>query len=522
MSTSSAWVRTRSFVVPAAASLILFSTAVASSPDHEHRSVGLVAQQEQDEPVRDEFFWLAEINKATTVVNSEEGLLDPAMVPGIAAALQKVIDDGAAPGAERPSSVVAFEPLLIEAGSTDVTLLHAGRSSQDMHATYRAAILREKLLELAEQLNTTSRTLVELAANHTATIVPNYTNGVAAQPNSYAHQLLGHAAGFDRDAQRIREAYARVDRSAMGTTVLNGTGWPLDRQRMADYLGFGALVDNAYDASQISSMEHPVEVGSIVTAVALHSGNFVEDVLTQYAQTRPWILLEEGEGNTFVSSAMPQKRNPGLLNDTRSDASQAVALAQGPVFQTHNITPGMPDPKEVDNNTEVVDAGIAALAGLDEVLKALVVNPERALEEINSDWTASQEIADILMRDHGLPFREGHHVASEIVTFARSENIGPLEFPYVDAQRIYAEAVAGTDNPPELPLTEAEFRAALDPVAIVNNRTTSGGSQPAEVERMIGEARERLTAQDGWIAERREHVATSLAELDEDFTELRG
>ncbi|GAA1399680.1 argininosuccinate lyase [Pseudonocardia kongjuensis] len=522
MSTSSAWVRTRSFVVPAAASLILFSTAVASAPDHDHRPVGLVAQQEQDEPVRDEFFWLAEINKATTVINSEEGLLDPAMVPGIAAALQKVIDDGAAPGAERPSTVVAFEPLLIEAGSTDVTLLHAGRSSQDMHATYRAAILREKLLELAEQLNTTSRTLVELAAAHTATIVPNYTNGVAAQPNSYAHQLLGHAAGFDRDAQRIREAYARVDRSAMGTTVLNGTGWPLDRQRMADYLGFGALVDNAYDASQISSMEHPVEVGSIVTAVALHSGNFVEDVLTQYAQTRPWILLEEGEGNTFVSSAMPQKRNPGLLNDTRSEASQAVALAQGPVFQTHNITPGMPDPKEVDNNTEVVDAGIAALAGLDEVLKALVVNPERALEEINSDWTASQEIADILMRDHGLPFREGHHVASEIVTFARSKNIGPLEFPYVDAQRIYAEAVAGTDNPPELPLTEAEFRAALDPVAIVNNRTTSGGSQPAEVERMIGEARERLTAQDEWITQRREHVAAALAELDEDFAELRG
>ncbi|MEU6698971.1 argininosuccinate lyase [Pseudonocardia sp. NPDC046786] len=522
MSTSSAWVRTRSFVVPAAASLILFSTAAASAPDHDHRPVGLVAQREQDEPVRDEFFWLAEINKATTVINSEDGLLDPAMVPGIAAALQKVIDDGAAPGAERPSTVVAFEPLLIEAGSTDVTLLHAGRSSQDMHATYRAAILREKLLELAEQLNTTSRTLVELAAAHTATIVPNYTNGVAAQPNSYAHQLLGHAAGFDRDAQRLREAYARVDRSAMGTTVLNGTGWPLDRQRMADYLGFGALVDNAYDASQISSMEHPVEVGSIVTAVALHSGNFVEDVLTQYAQTRPWILLEEGEGNTFVSSAMPQKRNPGLLNDTRSDASQAVALAQGPVFQTHNITPGMPDPKEVDNNTEVVDAGIAALAGLDEVLKALVVNPERALEEINSDWTASQEIADILMRDHGLPFREGHHVASEIVTFARSKNIGPLEFPYVDAQRIYAEAVAGTDSPPELPLTEAEFRAALDPVAIVNNRTTSGGSQPAEVERMIGEARERLTAQDEWITQRREHVAAALAELDEDFAELRG
>ncbi|KAG1174471.1 hypothetical protein G6F35_016656 [Rhizopus arrhizus] len=128
-----------------------------------------------------------------------------------------------------------------------------------MHATYRSAILRDKLLELADQLNKTSTTLVELAAKHAGTIVPNYTNGVAAQPNSYGHYLLGQAAGLARDAQRIREAYVRIDRSPMGTTVLNGTSWPLDRKRMAQYLGFEALVDNAYDASQISSMDQPVE-----------------------------------------------------------------------------------------------------------------------------------------------------------------------------------------------------------------------------------------------------------------------
>ena len=76
---------------------------------------------------------------------------------------------------------------------------------------------------------------MKLAERHAGTIVPNYTNGVAAQPNSLGHYLLGHAAGLDRDAQRIREAYVRIDRSAMGTTVLNGTSWPLNRTRMADY-----------------------------------------------------------------------------------------------------------------------------------------------------------------------------------------------------------------------------------------------------------------------------------------------
>ena len=152
-----------------------------------------IAQQKAD--TRDEFFWLGQINKATAVINTDEGLLDKAIAPRIAVGVAKVIEDGNKPGGQRPNTVISFEPLLIKAAGQEVTLLHAGRSSQDMHATYRAAILREDMLALAEQLNTCSRSLVRLAERHTKTIVPNYTNGVAAQPNSYAHYLLGHAAG---------------------------------------------------------------------------------------------------------------------------------------------------------------------------------------------------------------------------------------------------------------------------------------------------------------------------------------
>ena len=231
--------------------------------------------------VRDEFFWLGEMNKATAVINTDEGLLDKSMAPRIAAGIAKVIKDGEKPGAKRPSTVITFEPLLIKAAGPEVTLLHAGRSSQDMHATYRAAILRDDMLNLAEQLNKTTASLVKLAEKQRGTIVPNYTNGVAAQPNSFGHYLLGHAAGLERDAQRIREAYVRIDRSPMGTTVLNGTSWPLNRTRMANYLGFAAIVDNAYDAAQISSVDEPVEAGAIVTSIALHAGNFVEDLMTQ-------------------------------------------------------------------------------------------------------------------------------------------------------------------------------------------------------------------------------------------------
>jgi len=475
----------------------------------------------QPAPLRDEFFWLGEINKATAVINTDEGLLERGMAPRIAAGLDTVLRAGAQPGGRRPSTVITFEPLLIQAAGVEATLLHAGRSSQDMHATYRAAIIRDDLLALADQLNRTTATLLRLARQHEGTIVPNYTNGVAAQPNSFGHYLLGHAAGLQRDADRIRETFSRVDRSPMGTTVLNGTSWPLNRQRMAQYLGFAALVDNAYDAGQISSAEQPVEVGAVVTSIALHAGAFIQDIMTQYAQPRPWMLLQEGGGNTYVSSAMPQKRNPGLLNDTRSQASTVITLATGRVLQAHNITPGMSDPKSVRDNTAMVTATLRMLQNWDKILGALVVSPERALEELNSDWTASQELADLLMRQYRLPFRVGHHFASEIVDYAKDHDIRPTDFPYAEAQRIYDQTLQEmkVEGGP-LPISEAEFRAALDPVAIIRARATSGGPQPAEMQRMLAAADAAVAQQNGWVSEHRARIATALASLDADFRKL--
>ncbi|MES2532287.1 MAG: lyase family protein [Pseudomonadota bacterium] len=474
----------------------------------------------QARPRHDEFFWLGQINKATAVINTDEGLLDKSMTPLVYSGITKVLADGDKPGGKRPSNVITFEPLLIEAAGPQVTLLHAGRSSQDMLATLRSAILRDDMLSLADQLNKTTNTMVKLADRYKDAIVPNYTNGVAAQPNSYGHYLLGIAAGLDRDAQRIREFYVRLDRSSMGTTVLNGTSWPLNRKRMADYLGFAATVDNAYDASQISSVDEPVEAGAIVMAIALHAGSFIEDVMAQYSQARPWILLQEGGGNTYVSSAMPQKRNPGLLNSTRRDASTALTLGMGAAIQAHNIPPGMSDPKEVKPNSAMVHSAIGVLNNWDKILGAMVLDTDRALEELNSDWTASQELADVLMRTYKLPFRVGHHFASEVVEYAKAKNIKPLDFPYVEAQRIYAETVKGSDFAATLPMSEAEFRSTLNPVAIVKNRQTAGGPQPVEMARMLKESTERVAQQDAWIKARRAQIASSLARLDSDFDKL--
>lgn len=474
----------------------------------------------QSQIVRDEFFWLGEINKASTVVNTDEGLLGKALAPKIAKSIGQVLAAGNAAGGKRPKSVISFEPLLIAAGGPEVTLLHAGRSSQDMHATFRAAMLRDEALSLSAQLDKTMQALLALAQQHAATVVPNYTNGVAAQPNSYGHYLLGHFAGFERDAQRLRQAYVRLNRSPMGTTVLNGTSWPLNRQRMADYLGFPALVDNAYDASQISSVDQPVELAGVITGMALHVGAVIEDVLTQYAQSRPWILLQEGEGNTYVSSAMPQKRNPGLLNNTRQEASNAITLALGPVLRGHNLPPGMVDAKDVALNAAMFKSIVKSLQGLERVFKAVRIHPDRALEELNSDWTASQELADSLMREYKLPFRVGHHFASMLVSTARAHGWGPLQFPYAQAQQIYQDAVKDYAPGQALPLSEAQFRNVLDPLAIVNARATSGGPQPAEMRRMLAKAQSELGQQQEWGRQERRRIDTALSRLDQDFGKL--
>lgn len=129
---------------------------------------------------RDEFFWLGEINKATAVINSDENLLDKAVRSKVAHGIQAVLNKGAQKGGPRPKTVITFEPLMIKEAGMDVTMLHIGRSSQDMHATYRSAIMRDNVLALSAKLTSVMDTLLALAKANRDTIVPNYTNGVAA------------------------------------------------------------------------------------------------------------------------------------------------------------------------------------------------------------------------------------------------------------------------------------------------------------------------------------------------------
>ncbi len=471
-----------------------------------------------DTQLRDEFFWLGQINKASSVINTDEGLLTPAQGKKFAQSIARVIKNGAKEGAPRPKSVIAFEPLLIADAGQEITMIHAGRSSQDMLTSINYIMLREDMLRTAQELNTLQHSLLQLADANRETIVPNYTNGVAAQPNSYAHFLLAYADAFERDMQRLRQYYARLNRSPMGTTVLNGTGWPLNRDRMADYLGFDGLAYNAFDASQVYSLENPLEAAAVCSTIAIHVGSFVEDVMQQYAQPHPWILLKES--STYVSSAMPQKRNPGVLNNARRNAGNILGGATAAAFRSHNIPAGMPDARTKDTHL-LVQQTAQLVRDFDAILNALVIDPERSLAELNLDWTCSQEIADVLMRKYNIPFRTGHHFASEIVTYARAHNVTPVTMTYAEAQQIYARLAAEDAHiPAQLPMSEADFQAALDPAAIVHNRATKGGPQPAELNYMLHKAQQKLTANEKWLADTLSKQQKAEDKLNSDFAKL--
>ena len=472
------------------------------------------------ETPRDNFFWLGQINKASDVINTDEGLLTPEEGHSFARGIDKVLKEGNLPNAPRPRNVVAFEPYLIKAAGPDVTKIHAGRSSQDMLTTVGIMEQREHLLTMAKKLNQVQEDFIRLAEENKDTLIPNYTNGVAAQPNSLAHYFIAYANAYGRDMQRVREYYKRLNRSPMGSTVLNGTGWPLDRDRMAEYLGFDGLAYNTYDAGQIFPQEAPIETGGITNCIAIHTTSFIEEIMQQYAQPRPWIILKEGGGNTYVSSAMPQKRNPGLLNSCRTDASTLLGMSVEAMFRSHNIPAGMADGR-LSGARDIMPQASKVLTSMDKILNNLVIDPARSLEELNLDWTCSQEIADELMKNHGIPFRMGHHFASEIVTYARAHDITPRDFTYEDAKAIYTKVCASDPHlPRDFPMTEEEWEHAKDPAPIVRNRKVKGGPQPAELDKMIQMAKEELSDNRAWTEETEKKLASAEQKLNQDFDKL--
>ena len=475
----------------------------------------------------DPFYWLGEMNKASVVMVVERGIVPPALGGKIADTIRQVLSDGERPGAIRSGNYLIVEEALIKIGGPEVTRLHSGRSRQDIGATMQRLAMREDLLTAFDKLNAARAALLAIAQKSPNAIVPAYTWGVQAQPITLGHYLGAYASAFERDAERVRQAYARLNLSPLGAAALGTSSFAVDRPRLADLLGFDGLVENSLDANQISPIDSGAEAVGVASASALTIGMFIADVTQQYAQTKPWFLLAEG-ALTGTSSIMPQKRNPSGLVFLRAQASIVIGHAQTFLLTAHNVAAGMSDykpfinPKQGNQPNNVVRELADLFDGFAALLQTLVFDEQRALAEVNADYSTTTELADTLQRDADIPFRVGHHFASDLVNFGRAGGLKPAEIPYADAQRIYAEAAAhfGLGNS-RLPLSEAAFRRALAAENMVTASRGLGGPQPAEVARMLAGHAARLKADRDWLAATRGKLQQASQRLDAAFAALQ-
>jgi argininosuccinate lyase len=259
------------------------------------------------------------------------------MTPLVVKGIRKVLADGELPGAKRPTLVITFEPLLIQAAGPQITLLHAGRSSQDMlHAARGDPARRPADAGQPAQRHhgRTGQAGRQPARHHRAQL-----HQWRGRPAQQLRPLpAGLAAALDRDAQRLREAYARLDRSAMGTTVLNGTSWPLNRQRMADYLGFPPSSTTPMTrADRRPSMAGGSGRCGLLHRPAcrrLHPGR--DDAICAAASVDP---AAGGRRQYLCLFGHAAEAQSGLLNSTRRDASTVIAEGMGVAIVAHNLPP---------------------------------------------------------------------------------------------------------------------------------------------------------------------------------------
>ena len=477
--------------------------------------VEVLAKADETLPRCADFFChMAEANNASLVMLAEEGLLSAAEAARIADAAAWVVEEQARPGAERPANYLKLEERLIELAGVAAANVHMGRSRQDLHGTTRRMMARDEWLAVVGTVLQARAALLELADREANTPIPAYTHGVQAQPTTFGHYLLAFSAALRRDANRLAEGYRRLNRSPLGAAALGTSGFALNRQRLAELLGFDAPVENSYDANLVSSADYRLELAGILAASAATIGQFAQNTHTQYHNPRPWILLHPS--TTSGSSIMPQKRNPRPLDRLRSAASGVVAKAQALTLLTHNVNTGMHDYRQFAPLLELTTQAKAMYERHAALLGGLAVDAARAREELDRGFSTMTEVADVLLREADVPFRTAHAYASALADHCRAEGRAAGTLTNRELRSIYRRDI-GED----LPVAPSVIREALDPVRLIASRRGYGGPQAAEVARSLDAHRASLADQRAWLATAEGALATARAALRRAVGEIR-
>jgi len=353
--------------------------------------------------------------------------------------------------------------------------LHTARSRNDQVLADAKLHVRYQILDIKKRVVKLQQVFLKLASENVETVIPGYTHTQDAQPITLAYWATAYVSMFMRDLQRLDNAYANVDTNPLGSCALAGTSFPIDRRMTARLLGFSGVHKHSLDA--ISSRDFIAETLCALTIIMANLSKLAEEMV--YWSTYEFGILELDDSYTAGSSIMPQKKNPCVAELTRGRTGRVY----GSLMQLLTMLKGIPMGYNRDLQEDkpplwaafrVVGDTLEVMSGMVETMK---VNRERLTELSGANFTTATELANHLVREHGLSFRECHHLVGGLVGELHRNGKTFMDFDEVHRILSGHGVELGFD----------EMRAIFDPKKNIYTYRSLGSTSPREVRGMIAE-----------------------------------
>ena len=351
--------------------------------------------------------------------------------------------------------------------------LHTGRSRNDQVATDFRLWLRDEIDSLSQKVKALQAALLDSAEAHADAVLPGYTHLQRAQPVMWAHWCLAYFEMLSRDCERLSDARKRTNVMPLGSAALAGTSYPVDREMVAQALGFDSVSRNSLDA--VSDRDFCVEFASACSLIMVHHSRLAEDIIL-YATTE-FGFLELSDAVATGSSLMPQKKNPDSMELVRGKAGRVF----GDTMALLTMLKGLPLAynKDMQEDKEAVfDAADTTSQSLEvaaTVLGNMRVREDRTREAAARGYMNATELADYLARK-GVPFREAHEMVGRIVLHAVERGVEIQELT-MEEMREFSTHI------------EEDFREALSLEKTLSTKSQAGGTSPERVAEAISAAR---------------------------------
>jgi argininosuccinate lyase len=419
---------------------------------------------------------VVDINKAHVIMLTEQKIIKRSDGAKLLEALTKHADIKLDPSAEDVHMAVE-EAVLHEVGWEVGGNLHIAKSRNDQVATAIRMELRKNLLSLMFSVLQMQESLLEMAEKHLKTVILEYTHLQPAQAVTFAHYLLSYFDALGRDLQRLQETYQRVNLCPMGAAALATTSFPINREMVAELLGFSGIVENSIDA--VGSRDFILETTAVLTLIAVNLSRLAEDLIVWSSPDFGVIELPDGFAST--SSIMPQKKNPEVLEVIRARAGYvlgdfvASAATLKSLPSTYNL-----DFQEITlklwESIETIDSSLNMFAKLIPNLKVSEDVSSKAL----ASFSAATDLANMVVRKYGVPFRSAHKIVGSLVKLLIESKL-----TFLDATPELLGKVAQDAVGIKLVVNAEDISESIDPLKMVETYKVKGGPAPVEVERAL-------------------------------------